>query len=421
MQIVGEVEVFRILQDGTSESVIKENNIVVDGASEVIVDMLTTPYSSKNVANSAALDCSNFIVQAVSLGKAQELYGGTADLSSADTSNIGMHAVYNNPNFSSMYLRGLETGEPSAFGQISPDVCSPVSPVALPKDPGPRDVRLENSSKTQVEFYYENSAITLSNYLPISSDFNPVSGTLLAEVGHNLNALYSSDAGSSIAAFHQGCYAPSNGINIRLFDGTTSRSTLDNALGNPGIARLKADTTVSAANISGHYNMAGCMDHNGFLRAYPLQYHPASATGDTSLGVAISAADTNSLGPLTYTGAGLLQGSTAFLERPTVSYDFTISSPDVACLAMYKGITNIGLWALDLKETLKLEAAPFDWASAGYTNNRRYKLFAKKIFNEDLTYITDSAGPEVGKGLTNYSNLNIQWRMSFTFGDRWGS
>ena len=420
MQIVGEVEVFRIMQDGTSESVIKENNIVVDGASEVIVDMLTTPYSLKNVANSAALECSNFMVQAVSLGKAQELYGGTADLSSADTSNIGMHAVYNNPQFSSMYLRGLHTGDPSGFGEISPNVCAPVSPVALPKDPGPRDIRLENSSKTQIEFYYENSSTTLSNYVESSAIFSPVSGTLLSDFGHNLNALYSSSTGSSIAAFHQGCYAPSTGMSIRLFDGTKSRANLETVTDTPNLAlrELKDSTTASAADLSGRYNTVGSMDQNGFLVAYAVQSHPAS--GDTTQGMAISAADTNSLAILGYNPNGTLAGSTAFLERPTVSYDFTISSSDVACLAMYKGITNIGLWALDLKETLKLEAAPFKWGSAGYTNNRRYKLFAKKIFNEDLTYIEDD-GPRGLKALSNYSNLNVQWRMSFSFSGPWGS
>ena len=47
MKLIGEVEVFKIYKDGTSKSVIKENNMVMDGASEVIVDVLTTPYSLK--------------------------------------------------------------------------------------------------------------------------------------------------------------------------------------------------------------------------------------------------------------------------------------------------------------------------------------------------------------------------------------
>ena len=40
MKLIGEVEVFKIYKDGTSRSVIKENNMVMDGASEVIVDIL---------------------------------------------------------------------------------------------------------------------------------------------------------------------------------------------------------------------------------------------------------------------------------------------------------------------------------------------------------------------------------------------
>ena len=95
-----------------------------------------------------------------------------------------------------------------------------------------------------------------------------------------------------------------------------------------------------------------------------------------------------------------------------------MSAPDLKSLAAYKGVTNIGLWTLDLKETLKLEAAPIAWATP--SNNRKYKLFAKKIFSEDLTYIQDiDAGGLLASdaGIGNYSNLNVQWRMNFAFGD----
>ena len=418
MKLIGEVEVFKILHDGTSKSVVKENNMVVDGASEVIVDMLTTPYSLKNVTNSGALDCSNFTVRAVTLGKAENLYGGTASMSSADTSDIGMHAVYNNSYFSSMYLKGLNTSDPSAFGDIvNATRYGPSSPFTLPKNPSPRDTRLENSSKTQIDFYYENSAIALSSYAAKGTTvFNPTSGTLLPEMGHNLNALYSSGNCSNVAAFHQGCYAPSDGMSVRIFDGTENRTTLEvTSLNNP-IRALK-NTTNASADVSGRYNVVGSMDERGFLVAYPIQHHPASA--DTTQGMGVSAATADALAGVSYTGDGLVDGSTAFIKSPAVCYNFTISSGDMACLALYKGVTNIGLWAFDLKETLPLvDEFPIAWTTP--SNNRRYKLFAKKVFNEDLTFISDAGDSEDAWGIGNYRDLKIQWKMSFSFGTRWG-
>jgi len=424
MKLIGEVEVFKIYEDGTSKSVIKENNMVMDGASEVIVDILTTPYSLKNVANSAALECSNFMVQAVSLGKAEKLYGGSVAMSAAQTSDIGMHSVFNNRAFSAIYVQkdaGQDIAGDDWIGGVSLDGSSFRSSTDLPKSPSPRDLRLENSSKTQIEFYYENSDVALSSYSDQGiATFNPTSGALLGDYGHNLNAIYASSV-KSVGSLHQGCYAPSDGMDVYIFNGSKTKPDIEAidpeaaGVGAPYNVYLLTSTAL-IQNISGHYNRVGCLDQNGFLRAFALQNHPASA--DPSQGVAISAADTNTLAGLAYTGGGLLEGSTAFLRRPTVCYNFTVSAPDLKSLAAYKGVTNIGLWALDLKETLKLEAAPIAWATP--SNNRKYKLFAKKIFSEDLTYIQDiDAGGLLASdaGIANYSNLNVQWRMNFAFGD----
>ena len=97
-----------------------------------------------------------------------------------------------------------------------------------------------------------------------------------------------------------------------------------------------------------------------------------------------------------------------------------MSASDLLALAAYKGVTNIGLWALDAKETFKTEAAPVDWGTP--SNNRKYKLFAKKVFSEDLTYIQDCDdadidGTTLDAGIRNYADLNIEWRLNFDFGE----
>jgi len=418
MKIKGEVEVFKIMQDGASESVLKESNMVVDGASEVIVDMLTTPYSLKNLAGSESLNPSNFTIQAVSLGKAEKLYGGHPDTSAADTDVIGMHGFYNNRNLSSIFADKNADADLSAFiGARNLGGASSFTPsYELPKDPRPRDTRLENSSKTQVQLYYELSAVSeypeLTTYTALFSPSNTPSwrnaSALITPNGHNLNSYYSSSV-KSMETLYQGCYAPSSGVNIYIWDTSVTRGAVTETSA-PWTYLLSSINTV-VSGVKGRYNTVGSMDREGYLVAYPIQNHPAS--GDTTQGVAVSAATASSLTSVSYTGGGLVDGSAAFIGSPAVCYNFTISSTDLLCLAAYKGFTNIGLWALDAKETFKSEAAPVAWTTP--TNNRKYKLFAKKVFSEDLTTINDAVAARLA-GIKNYADLTIQWRINFDFG-----
>jgi hypothetical protein len=419
MKLKGEVEVFKVMNDGTSHSVLKEGNMVVDGASEVIVDMLTTPLFVKNTTGSASLDTSNFTVNALSMGKAEKLYGGSLEMSAAETNDIGMHSFFNNVNFSAEYFASgpsHDAGNDDWVGQRQTvsNLSSFLPSNRLPKDPTPRDTRLENSSKTQIELYYELSALGDSGYpetgvyarpFGVASGWNNASA-IIPNTGHNLNAWYASSTKSPEAMF-QGCYAPSDGVDVIIWN---SISTKQNASTVSAFSDLLSFVEASTVNVSGRYNTVGSMDQNGYLVAYPLQHHPAS--GDTTYGVAVSAGTTSTLTSLSYTGGGLLSGSSAFIQSPAVVHTYTVSSSDLLCLAGYKGFTNIGLWALDAAETFKTEAAPVAWSTP--TNNRKYKLFAKKVFSEDLTTITDDSG---NAGIANYSDLKVEWRMNFSFGE----
>jgi len=424
MKIKGEVEVFKIMQNGLSESVLKESNMVVDGASEVIVDMLTTPYSLKNLAASECLNPSNFTIQAVSLGKAERLYGGHPDTSAADTDVIGMHGFYNNIGLSSIFAdtdaAADAIGGLSAFiGARNLGGASSFTPsYELPKDPHPRDTQLEKSSKTQVQLYYELSAVSeypeLTPYTALFSPSNTPSwrnsSALITPNGHNLNSYYSSSV-KSMETLYQGCYAPSSGVNIYIWDTSVTRGAVTETAA--PWTYLLSSINIVVSGVKGRYNTVGSMDREGYLVAYYKQDHPAPA--DLTQGVLVSAATTNSLTNVSYTGS-IIDGSAAFIASPAISYSFTVSSSDLLCLAAYKGVTNIGLWTFDLKETLKQEAAPVAWTTP--TNNRKYKLFAKKVFSEDLTTITDILGESDEKigGIENYVDLTIQWRINFDFG-----
>jgi hypothetical protein len=355
----------------------------------------------------------------VSLGKAEKLYGGHPDTSAADTDVIGMHGVWNTSGLKLAYANKGETalGDTWIGARNHIEGASSYTPSReLPKEPFPRDVSLEKSSKTQVELYYDlkydhYDPLTASNALPfgVSSGWNDASN-IITPNGHNLNSLYSVAESKSMETLFQGCYAPSDGMDVYLWKKHLTREVVE--LSPSPLSNMVGGFYASAGDVSGRYNTVGSMDKEGYLVAYPIQNHPAS--GDTTQGVGVSAATTSSLASVSYTGGGLVDGSAAFIGSPAVCYNFTISSTDLLCLAAYKGVTNIGLWALDAKETFKSEAAPVAWTTP--TNNRKYKLFAKKVFSEDLTTIQDVGTGGNDGGIINYVDLTIQWRINFDFG-----
>lgn len=91
---------------------------------------------------------------------------------------------------------------------------------------------------------------------------------------------------------------------------------------------------------------------------------------------------------------------------------------DAGALLLYGGLYQLGLWVLDIKETLKQGiTAPFPFNALN--NKRKYKLFAKKTFNKDLLFCTDYGSPgmrnlfAVGGALNNEGSLTITWRLNF--------
>jgi hypothetical protein len=68
----GVVEIYRVDEEGNQELICSEDNLIVDGASEVIADYLSMPSSIavyENTTKEHILDASNFIIQGAAFGK----------------------------------------------------------------------------------------------------------------------------------------------------------------------------------------------------------------------------------------------------------------------------------------------------------------------------------------------------------------
>lgn len=228
----------------------------------------------------------------------------------------------------------------------------------FPWSPTPMDTRLEMKS-------------TLPNY-----------SSGVPDVGHCLNSVID----PSLSSFHHliGCFPASGGTTYWMVSSVTNAS---------------ASVIVSAV-VSSFFNSNSIMDTLGYL---------TFAAGNNATNVSLSSASN-------YTS-----GALKVINSTSGSIDVLIPlrTGDAGALLLYGGLYQLGLWVLDIRETLKQGiTAPFPFNSLN--NKRKYKLFAKKTFNKDLLFCTDYTGISgmrslfaQGGALNNEGSLTITWRLNF--------
>jgi hypothetical protein len=107
---------------------------------------------------------------------------------------------------------------------------------------------------------------------------------------------------------------------------------------------------------------------------------------------------------------GLVTSSTSALSATgELIYQITVASGDANVANMFGGITQIGLWGLNVKSMISAGRMP-PYAFHPYNNLLDYKLFSKKTFNKNIVGIQDNGS---SAGVANYSDLTIIWRIFF--------
>ena len=119
------------------------------------------------------------------------------------------------------------------------------------------------------------------------------------------------------------------------------------------------------------------------------------------LGFCSLVSGTNSLSGLVVSGLAPVSSTNE------VVYTVTIAADDVAAADLYGGIFTLGLWCIDIPESLLLGPAPF--SNIPVSIKRRYKLHSKKILTKSITSITDAATA----GIISYSDIVVIWRLKF--------
>ena len=385
----GKVEVFAIAADGTKECILNEPNLVVNGAGESIVDMLTTP-SSVLGFDPRVMDTSNWRFGALSFGPAAGSFSGNAYFFPKDKIYMKEDDLCN----------GVSASVVSLIDQISTDkklrllwnytpsipgggtALSYTPPYRLPSYPDPLDRKLEDAS---------------SAYSTVSGD-----GTQSYGQFENRICFARQDASS----YFQGAYppaniAPNNTLSAMLI--TSYEANFQDA--------ASANMSVYFEDHSG-YNAASSMDYRGFITTRYNETSPV-ALGNCY----VSGSNENDL---------IGHSTISQVSQPTVTITTTIPAGDLWALNMYGGLHQIGLWNMDTPRALAAttglgtSGAPlmvgnnFMNTTTGVTP-QEYKLFAKKSFTNNLAANQDSTGPVLA-GFKNTKLLHIQWTLDFRSG-----
>ena len=415
MKIKGKVEVYTDYGTKSQKLVCQDNNVVVDGAGEIIVDMLTTTPSLSGVESaSAILDTSNYTIQAMTFGKDREGYKRHAHTDSWSGLDYSWSTgASGGPTPGQLLFSGamvFTSSNANPVGGVSSYFPSGSSYNIMPRAPIPTDSKLELNSETLL-----NTLVTQSN--TYASQYPSTSATVIQdtvntsgynEIGHNTNVLL-----DEIAAG----FAPKGGthstLGVGLIQGAFPRGY--QAGGTPAaifssVGQLSTGLAAGAQNLAnlgdigssavfyGNFNdtYVESMDISGYLGKVFNEYGVA--------GSGFTKADY----PDVYLSGLVVSANTNFSSTGEVIYQTVIGAGDLGFTNFYGGIYNIGLWALDVKESLKTGTPPYPWTPR--SNVRKYKLFSKKSFTKNLAYIQDNGD---NAGMINYKDLTLIWRLYF--------
>ena len=357
----GEVEIWR-----AGELVHKEHNMLVDGAGELLADVMTVSPSLSAIADTATssiLDASNYTIQAISFATDKVAFKNNAHFLDAAKGTL---------------LSSVHASEAVAAVSNANQSTSSYTPVVgISSPPNPVLTVLEPDSNVDAEL----GGVEVSSLFP-GPDQNvnviPLSRTTIPVHHHNM--LSSLGSLSSVGASILGCFP----------DGSSFGGTDFSAFSGVGYS---AENVVFSGNYDSAVNEASSMDTSGYVNMVM-----SGSPGTTS----------NYLMSSTLSGL-CVSGGIDPTNSGTVEYSMILGSGDVGFSNLYGGIYNMGLWTIDMDETLRSGNTP-PYSFGPLDNPRKYRLFATKHLTKNLGFINDHS---TNAGALNYKDLTIKWRLHF--------
>ena len=366
--------------------ILEEPNMLVDGAGELLADIMTVSPSLSGVqdnATSSILDASNYTIQAISFGTGSYYFNnGGRGIDSDKESLINTYSAalptgavgifpfvyipdkdqfvstpYYNPDFTATYEGKSLRIDEAKLEQ-------------LPTAPNPVMKTLEVNTNTSAVI--EGTSVSSvfpgngqhCNFLPSAIMSAMMEDTVFSG---DVSSYYT--AASLLGAFPQSSGVPHTFYLTIFYDG-------------PETSDVKSITPVYSV-----FNSASSMDVSGFVTNVMSSVPDATYNmSSTFSGLCMSA-------PTEETNQGF----------PFVEYSLLIGAGDLGSVNAYGGIYHIGLWTIDMNESLRNGNTP-PFAFSILNNPRKYRLFCRKGLSKNLCYINNQ---------DNYEDLTLKWRIYF--------
>ena len=393
----GQVELYSNYGSSDQELLYKDSNIIVDGAGELIADLMTYPTPSLGAISelSSILDASNYTVQAISFGKAAPNFSKHAHFYPSSLSNSATILSFT-ASGNRIVVVPYTTTDQSHY----PTSAYPGGPY-LPSYPAPQDEVLEaNSIPMAASALYDTfSKLGVDwgqnlNMLPYRDSIDLSTLSFNAMPLAAASASYELDVTNTVlgaSAIWLGCYPESSGVSpvasafmVSSWDGIT------------GADAIPGSIITSGTLTSGIINSVSSMDILGYLgRHYCVSGNIAPVGSTLASGLIVSAGHDT--------------------DGSSVTYMTTLGAGDVQCANFYGGITTAGLWSLDICKSMEESKLKPPLHFNPINNPRRYKLFSKKVFNQNICQIPSTQYSLKGVGGLDSGHLPLTfiWRLYF--------
>lgn len=349
----------------------QEPNLIVDGAGEVLADIMTVSRSLSGIedhATSSILDASNYTIQAISFGTGSDAFRNNAHVLTDGKRSL-LETLYG-------FFVSSIIPVPSVVVNYPLDASSYYPEVGLPATPNPANRTLDfNTNVSAVVGGVAVSSVfpgngQITNFMPSAIMSSVCEGTI-----------FSSTASAHSVASVMGAFPEGSGTGF-------TQQTKNYTYAGDG-----TNFAWSPSNRSGSYfNEASSMDVSGFVNMIMSSVAgPGYSSSSSASGLILSAT-----GP-------------DFHKNGLVVYEVTLAADDIALANSYGGIYSFGLWTIDMKQCLLNGNTP-PFAFSVLNNPRKYKLFCFKGLSKNLAYIQDNG---TDPGDYNYKDLKLQWRLYF--------
>lgn len=390
----GRVEVYTICSDGTKEIIAEENNLLVDGAGESIVDMLTMP-SSVLSYSSTIMDTSNWYFGAMTFGPASSFNKGPYRF--PETYNSLIHQISVDKI---VRVQQDDTGDVSAY----------TPPMELGPAPNPLNKFLVNTSTAYSEVSADGTESfgQFENRIAYASG-DPSSYFQGSFMTGDTTTGFINVPQARVVSSYDGDYSSTPDINILILEPSAEGLTADNG-------------------VFGGFNKKKNMDYRGFagiVYSYSSVVDAGGYAAYTETEPAGAGVPHHSV-PVVYgitMEDGDLSGPNGMYVDARVVVEVKLYRWDCWAMNLYGGLHSLGLWSIDAKRAFLSNQPPLregdDFIPASLTNfcdpdtgitKKEFKLFAKKLFTENLTQNT---GHTTSPGWHNNKQLIIRWIIDF--------